>query len=89
MSDIDVTLQLPAELVEQARERGILSNDRIARFLRSEIERAKAWQELDKSLDPVRESFRAEHDQMTEDEVMDMINEIVHEVRREQYNSDA
>jgi hypothetical protein len=83
MSNVDITVSLPVELVERARNRGILNDQRIALLLEAEIERIERWRDLDRALEPVREAFRAEYGHMTEDEVMDMINETVHEVRAE------
>jgi hypothetical protein len=39
MSDIDVTLRLPEDLVEQAQEAGILTYKQIAQLLHAELER--------------------------------------------------
>lgn len=83
MSDVDITVSLPAELVERARTEGILNDQRIALLLEAEVERIERWRELDQTLEPVRAAFRAEHPNMTEDELMDMINQAVHEVRSE------
>lgn len=84
MSDIDITLSLPEELVEKARARGVLNNQRIALLIQTEIERMEGWRRLDDLFEPVREAFRADHEGMTEDEIMAMINDTVHEVRAEQ-----
>ena len=39
MSDIDVTLRLPEDLVEQAQEAGILTDQQVAQLLQAELER--------------------------------------------------
>lgn len=78
MSDIDITLRLPEDLVEKARAKGILSNERIARFLQAEVERIEAWQALNQSMEPVRQAFRADHPDMTEDDVTEMIHDLLH-----------
>ena len=83
MDTREITLNLPLELVERAREQGLLNSERIAALLEAEIERLNRWRSLDKSLEPVREAFRAEHANMSEDEMMAMLNELVHEVRSE------
>jgi hypothetical protein len=59
MSDVDVTLRLPEELVEKARAQGVLNDKRIALLLEAEIERMEGWKSLDQSLEAARESFRA------------------------------
>lgn len=83
MSNIDVTLHLPEDLVARAQAQGILSNERIAAFLQSELERLEAWKTLDQTLDPIREDFRADHPDMTEDDVLNMMSDIVREVRKD------
>ena len=83
MSDVDITLTLPEALVEKARAQGVLNSERIALLLEAEIERMERWNSLDQSLEAVRAAFRADHPDMTEDEVIAMINDTVHEVRAE------
>ncbi len=89
MRNVDVVVSLPPELVERARTQGLLNNERIALLLEAEIERIGRWHNLDQALEPVREAFRAEHGEMTEDDVIAMINETVHEVRTEYGSKDA
>jgi hypothetical protein len=84
MSDVQITVSIPEELVERARAEGILNDRRIAQLLEAEVERIERWHALDQALEPAREAFRSEHPNMTEHEVIDMINDIVHEVRSEQ-----
>lgn len=83
MSDIDVTLRLPEELVTRAQAQGVLNNERITAFLQAELERIETWQALNQTLDPVREDFRADHPDMSEDEVLDLLSDMVREVRRD------
>jgi hypothetical protein len=79
MRKIDVTLQLPEALVEKARANGLLSNERIAMLLQSEVERIESWQALNTTLEPVRAAFRADHPDMTDEDVIDMVYDIMHE----------
>lgn len=83
MSDVDVTLRLPQSLVEKARAQGLLNNERIARLLTAEIERVERWHGLDQALEPARKAFRADHPDMSEDDVAAMLNHIIDEVRAE------
>lgn len=83
MSDVDIMVTLPGELVERAENEGIAINKRIAVLLQEEIERVERWHALDQSLEPVRESFRQEYGHLSEDEVMDMINEWIDEAHAE------
>lgn len=79
MSDVDITLSLPEELVEKARARGVLNSRRIASLLEAEIERMESWSELKEILKPAREAFRADHANLTEEEVVALIDDIVHD----------
>lgn len=83
MSDVDVMLRLPETLVEKARAQGLLDNERIARLLTAEIERVEAWQRLDQSLESARAAFRADYPDMDEDDVANMLNDLIDEVRAE------
>ncbi len=42
MSDVQITLVLPEELVNAAREEGLLTDERIAAWLESELDRRRA-----------------------------------------------
>ncbi len=79
MTDIDITLRLPEDLVEKARARGVLSSDRIASLLLAEIERIETWQGLTDSFAVARNAFQEDHSHMGEDDVIDMIDCIIHE----------
>jgi hypothetical protein len=83
MSDIDITVSLPEELVARARTEGLLDDKRIALLLEAALERIDRWRTLDKQLEPLRDTFHAQYADMNEDEIMDMINDVVHEVRDE------
>ncbi|GEM_PF-1920434 len=85
MSDIEITLSLPAELVERATKEGILNNSRVASWLQTEVERIERWRSFSEEMEPVRAAFRAEYTDMTEDEVIAMLNEDVQEVRAALY----
>ena len=88
MSDVDVTLRLPESLVEKARAQGLLNNERIARLLTAEIERAETWHGLDQALEPARKAFRADHSDMSEDDVTAMLNDIIDEMRADDRDDD-
>lgn len=83
MSHIDVTLHLPEDLVTRAKAQGVLSNERIAAFLQAELERIETWKTLDQTLDPIREDFRADHPDMTEADVLELMSDIVREARKD------
>lgn len=66
MSDVEITLSLPSELVEKARSQGLLNSARIARMLEAEIERMAQWQESDPSLEDLLDGITADnrHDEI-------------------------
>lgn len=51
---ITVQLDLPDEVIEQARTFGLLENKRMAEMLTEELRRRRAGQELKKMLDEIR-----------------------------------
>ena len=51
---VTIELDLPEGLVQQAREMGLLDNQRMAAMLADEVRRRTAGQELRKVLDEVR-----------------------------------
>lgn len=83
MKEIDITLRLPEGLVDKARDYGILNVDHIARLLEAEIERLDRWQKLDSSLESACAEFKADHADLSEQEMMALIDDVVHDVRRE------
>lgn len=83
MNNIDVTLHLPEDLVTRAKAQGVLSDERIAAFLQAELERIETWKALDQTLDPIREDFRADHPDMTEADVLELMSDIVREARKD------
>lgn len=85
MDTREVTLNLPLDLIKRAREQGLLDSEHIALLLEAELDRRSRWYSLDKSLNASREVFRAEHDGMSEDEIMAMINAEVKAYRAEEY----
>lgn len=86
-----ITVEMPAQVEEQARRLGLLSGERVAALIEAEVDRLQqeagtanrlqVWQELEQAFEPAREAFRAEYAHLTDDQVMDMINDVVHEVR--------
>ncbi len=51
MVTVDVTLQLPEELVTQAQNAGILTGERVAELLQTELERQRRVQRYFDALD--------------------------------------
>jgi hypothetical protein len=51
---VTIQLDLPDELIQQARKMGLLENQRVAEMLVDEVRRRNAGQELKKILDDIR-----------------------------------
>lgn len=66
MDRVDVTLNLPQELVERARLAGLLSEEQIERWLNEELDRQTRLNRLFTKLDRLAEIEPA----MTEDEIL-------------------
>jgi hypothetical protein len=84
MTSVNVTVELPESLVEQARAAGILSNERIAALLEMELAREAAWERLYQTAGIVRESASAEYGALSDDEVMQLVDEEIHIMRAEE-----
>lgn len=81
-----IDIQLSEELAEKARNAGLLTSEKIAELLEAELlrQRQEAAERMFKIMDELQAATREEFGHMTEDEFMEMVNEIVHEVRAEQ-----
>ena len=51
---VTIQLDLPEELIRQARKLGLLENQRMAELLADEVRRRNAGQELKRALDEIR-----------------------------------
>jgi hypothetical protein len=78
---IRLTFELPAALVEQARAAGILSNERIAALLKMELARQAAWERLNTAAAVIREAAKAEYGDLSEEDVLRLVNEEIHTTR--------
>jgi post-segregation antitoxin (ccd killing protein) len=86
---VTVNIQLPDELTQEAQSLGLLSDDKIEAIIRDAVQRERlaAWQELQKTLEPVQAAFRAEYDDLDDDGFMDMVQDVVLEVREERHQA--
>jgi len=84
MTDIDVTLTLNDALVDEAREYGLLTGERIAALLDAELKRVKAWRQFQQALEGIHAASRDHFGDLSEDEVMAMMDSEVKSVRAEQ-----
>jgi hypothetical protein len=82
--NVQVTVNLPEALVEEARAAGILSNERIAALLEMELRREAAWERLNAAASQAREAAAADFGALSEDEVMQLVDEEIHLMRAEE-----
>lgn len=82
---VTVNIQLPDELKQEAETLGLLSDDKIAEIIRDALQRERlaVWQETQKTLEPVQAAFRAAYSDLDDEGFMNMVQEIVQEVREE------
>jgi hypothetical protein len=80
---VNLSVEIPDDLFEEARTAGILNNERIAALLAMELRREAAWNRLRNAAAIVRESAQATYGDLSEDEVMQFVNEEIHLMRAE------
>lgn len=80
---VNLTVELPEDLYEEARAAGILSNERIAALVAMELRREAAWKRLDAAAAIVREAAQSEYGDLSDDEVMQLVDEEIHLMRAE------
>lgn len=81
--NVQVTVELPEMLVQEARAAGILSNERIAALLEMELRREAAWDRLNAAAAGVREAAAADWGSLSDDEVMQLVDEEINLMRAE------
>ncbi len=86
---VTINIQLPDELAQEVKSLGLLSDEKIEAIFRDAVQRERlaAWQELQKTLEPVQAAFRAEYNGLDDDGFMDMVQDVVLEVREERYQA--
>lgn len=75
MSVVELTIRLPQELADQARQFDLLRDERIAALPEREILREEAWKRLETMADMVRTAAAEKYGDLSDDEVMDLVNE--------------
>jgi roadblock/LC7 domain-containing protein len=83
MTSVTLTVELPKSLVEEARAAGILSDERLAALLEMELRRAAAWERFNAAAAMVREAAASGYGELSEDEVMQLVDEEIHLMRAE------
>lgn len=81
MTDIDVTLTLDDALVDEAREYGLLTGERISALLGAELKRVKTRQAFQETLSALHVASREHFGNLSEDEIMAMVDAEVKSVR--------
>lgn len=83
MAVVEITIKLPQALADEAQSLDLLRDERIAALLEREILREEAWQRLNRAANIVRSSASDTYGQLSEDEVMDLVNEEIKVMRAE------
>jgi len=83
LMSVNLTVELPEALFEQAQAAGILNNERLVALVAMELRREAAWVRLNDAALIVRESAKAEYGDLSDDEVMQLVNEEIHLMRAE------
>ncbi len=83
MAMVDITLNLPEELVEEAKEYGALTDARVAALLDAEVRRLKQWRDFQRTLEGLHTASRDHFGDLSEDEIMALVDAEVKEVRAE------
>lgn len=89
MALVELIIRIPQALADEARQYDLLREERIAALLEREIRREEAWQRLGEMAARVRESAAATYGELSEDEVMDLVNEEIKLMRAEQRAKEA
>lgn len=82
---LTIQLDLPKEIEEEARALGLLTSERLAQIIESEVQRRRqeAWEQLQALVAPIQAAFRAEFPNLSDDEAQDMINQWIEETTDE------
>lgn len=77
MSRVNLTIDLPDEIEQEARKSGLLEVDKLSYMIQSEVKRQMkrrgAGQRLSKLMDEISTDFRADYGHLTDKEAMEMI----------------
>jgi post-segregation antitoxin (ccd killing protein) len=77
MTTVSISIELPEELVEKAKNAGILQTQRLIAMIENELRRETAWRYLYQSAQIVRANAQDEYEHLSEDEVMQIVNKEV------------
>lgn len=73
---VTITLELPDDLKEQAQAMGLLTSEKLAEMIRTEMDpqRLVAFTAFEKKLKPVRDAFSNETAGMSDDDIQSMLD---------------
>lgn len=80
---VNLTVQIPDALFEEARAAGIINDERIAALLAMELRREAAWVRLNAAAEMIREAAEPAYGNLSDDEVMQLVDEEIHLMRAE------
>jgi len=81
MSRIILSIDMPEMLEEQARAAGLLSEERVIALIAAELARQTSWNRLFGTMKQLQSASESDFGHMSETEFIDMVNDIVHEIR--------
>ncbi len=80
--NVQVTVDLPESLVEEARAAGLLNGERLATLLEQELKREAAWEQFSASAADIR-AAADDLEGLTDDEIMKLVDEEIEQMRAE------
>jgi hypothetical protein len=83
MTRVNLTLDLPESIEEKARAAGLLTSEKIFGLIEAELERQDSWNRLFGIMKELQAATEADFGHLSEDEFVDMVNDIVHDIRAE------
>lgn len=89
MAQVEVTLNLPEELVEQAKALGALNDSRVAQLLDIEVKRIQRWQAMQETLAQLQSDTREHFGELSDEEAMALVDTEVKKTRAERRKSSS
>lgn len=86
---VELTIRIPQALADEAKQFDLLRDERIAALLEREILREESWKRLSTMAEVVRESAAAKYADLSDDEMMDLVNEEIKIMRAEERAKEA
>lgn len=83
MTLVELTIRLPQALADEAKQFDLLRDERIAALLEREILREESWVRLSEMAEVVRASAAEKYGALSDNEMMDLVNEEIKIMRAE------